>query len=211
MPLDAPGAEKRVTIIVLAGGAATRLPGKLALPVNGEPMLVRVVRALSATGDPCIVSANGLLPAEIAAQLDVPVVYDDRPGEGPLAALASCASAVNTPYFFAAAGDMPGIDAAFVARVVAAAQAAVWPDAIVPAHADGTLEPLAALYKAAPWLAAARIALANGRRNVTAALDGLRTVYYPIVPEDEPALANVNTPRDYESLRSASAARDRRT
>jgi len=211
MPPDAPSAEKRVTVIVLAGGSATRLPGKLALPVNGEPMLVRVVRALSATGAPCIVAANDLLPAEIAAQLRVPIVYDDHPGEGPLAALASSAAAVDTPYFFAAAGDMPGLDAAFVARVLAVAQAEDWPDAVVPAHADATLEPLAALYKTAPWLAAARIALGDGRRNVTAALDGLRTIHYPIEPEDEAALANVNTPSDYESLRSASRVRDRRT
>lgn len=211
MPLDTPGAEKRLTIIVLAGGYATRLPGKLALPVNGEPMLVRVVRALSATGEQCIVAANDLLPAEFTAQLAARIVYDDRPGEGPLAALASAVAKVTTPYFFAAAGDMPGIDAAFVARIVAVAQAADWPDAVIPAHADGTLEPLAALYKAAPWLASARKALAIGRRNVTAALDGLRTVHYPIVPEDEPALANVNTPGDYESLRSAWAARERRT
>jgi molybdopterin-guanine dinucleotide biosynthesis protein A len=207
---DVIGADGRITIIVLAGGSATRLPGKLALPVDGEPMLVCVVRALSATGVPCLVSANAPLPKAIASHISVPIVYDERPGEGPLAALASAAASVQTPFFFAAAGDMPGIDAAFVARVVAAADAAEWPDATIPVHADGTLEPLAALYKVGPWLAAARSALAKGRRNVTAALDGLQTRRYHIVPEDEPALANVNTPDDYERLRRASPVRERR-
>ena len=75
----------------------------------------------------------------------------------------------------------------------------------------GAIEPLAALYKREPWVAAARTALARERRNVSAALDDLRVVYYHIVPEDEPALANVNTPSDYERLRSASNARNGRS
>jgi molybdopterin-guanine dinucleotide biosynthesis protein A len=210
MPLDATGAEARITIVVLAGGNATRLPGKLALPIDGEPMLARVLRALSATGIPCLIAAGARKSDAIAENVGAPVVYDEHPGEGPLAALVSAAAEIGTPFFFAVAGDMPGIDAAFVARIVAAAEAAGWPDAIVPSHADGTIEPLAALYKREPWLAAARAALATYRRNVSAALDGLRVTYYHVVPEDAPALANVNTPSDYERLRSGSHARDRR-
>ncbi|HEY7981436.1 MAG TPA: molybdenum cofactor guanylyltransferase [Candidatus Eremiobacteraceae bacterium] len=208
MPLDATGADARFTIVVLAGGNATRLPGKLALPIDGEPMLARVLHALSATGAPCLVAAGTRIPDAIAADDAVRVVYDEYPGEGPLAALVSAAAAVRTPYFFAVAGDMPGIDAAFIGRVVAAAEAAHWPDAIVPLHPEGTLEPLAALYKREPWVMSARAALAKNRRNVSAALDGLRVAYYQIVPEDEPALANVNTPSDYKRLGSASRARD---
>jgi molybdopterin-guanine dinucleotide biosynthesis protein A len=208
---DATGADPQVTIVVLGGGLATRLPGKLALPIDGVPMLARVLRALSATGAPCLVSANAPLPDDVAALVTVPLVYDDHPGAGPLAALASAASVVTTPYFFAAAGDMPGIDAAFVARVIAAAEKAGWPDATVPIRDDEKLEPLAALYKTGPWLAAARIALAAGRRHVTAALDGLRTIHYRVVPEDEPALANVNTPAEYQQLQDATALRERRT
>jgi molybdopterin-guanine dinucleotide biosynthesis protein A len=211
MRLDASGADAPVTIIVLGGGLATRLPGKLALPVDGLPMLARVLRALSTLGAPCLLAANAPLEDDVAAHITVPIVYDEHPGEGPLAALATAASAVTTPYFFATAGDMPGIDAAFVGRVIAAAEKAGWPDATVPMRDDSSLEPLAALYKVGPWLAAARNALAAGRRNVTAALDGLRTVHYRIVPEDEPALANVNTPADYERLRNTSAAHERST
>src|ERR1700730_12177212 len=123
MPHDATGAEARITIIVLAGGNASRLPGKLALPVDGEPMLARVLRAMSATGAPCLVAAGARLPDALPTSLGVPVVYDEHPGECPLAALSSAASSVHTPFFLAVAGDMPGIDAAFVARIVAAAEA----------------------------------------------------------------------------------------
>src|ERR1700680_1836570 len=99
MRLDATGADARITIVVLAGGNATRLPGKLALPVDGEPMLVRVLRALSATGAPCLIAAGATMPEALAKTLGVPVVHDEHPGEGPLAALASAAAAVHTPFF----------------------------------------------------------------------------------------------------------------
>jgi molybdopterin-guanine dinucleotide biosynthesis protein A len=211
MRLDASGADAPVTIIVLGGGLATRLPGKLALPVDGVPMLARVLRTLSSMGAPCLLAANAPLPDDIAMHISVPIVFDEHPGEGPLAALATAASAVRTPFFFAAAGDMPGIDAAFVTRVMATAEETGWPDATVPMRDDNSLEPLAALYKTGPWLAAARKGLAAGRRNVTAALDGLRIVHYRIVPEDEPALANVNTPADYERQLHTIAANERTT
>src|ERR1700720_2485324 len=104
MPLDAAGAEARITIVVLAGGDATRLPGKLSLPVDGEPMLARVLRVMSATGAPCLVAAGARSPEALGTNFEIPVVYDDRPGEGPLAALASAARAVHTPFFLAVAG-----------------------------------------------------------------------------------------------------------
>jgi molybdopterin-guanine dinucleotide biosynthesis protein A len=196
MPPASPSAEPRVTVIIVAGGEASRLPRKLELPVLGIPMIVRVRQALATVGA-CIVAARVPFARSIAESLDARVVLDDRPGEGPLAALASAVSFVETPYFFAAAGDMPGLDASFVARIVSAAADAAWPDAVVPMWPDGTMEPLAALYAAAPWSAAAAEALRAGRRNVTAALQGLRVVRYPLGTGDEATLANVNTPEDY--------------
>ncbi len=190
-------AEPRLTVIIVAGGEARRLPGKLDLLVEGLPMLLRVRRALASVG-PCIVAAKIPFAQTMASSLDARVVLDDRPGDGPLAALANAAAKVETRYFFAAAGDMPGIDAAYVRRVEGAAESASWPDAVVPAWPDGSLEPLAAIYATAPWLISASAALRKGRRNVTAALDGLKVVHFPVEPGDEAALANVNTPEDYQ-------------
>src|SRR5579862_7970956 len=118
MQLDTRGAEPTVTVIIAAGGEATRLPGKLALPVAGTPMLLRVRRALADAG-PCVIAAKSHLDTEIAASIGARVVLDVQPGQGPLAALAGAAFTVDTPYFFAAAGDMPGLDAAFVRKLVA--------------------------------------------------------------------------------------------
>jgi len=205
MPPASPGAEPRVTVIIVAGGEASRLPRKLELPVLGIPMIVRVRRALAPIGA-CIVAAREPFAQSIAAAIDARVVLDDRPGEGPLAALVTAASFVETPYFFAAAGDMPGLDASFAARIVKAASDASWPDAVVPRWPDGTLEPLAALYATAPWSAAAAAALRAGRRNVTAALHGLRIAHYPLETGDAATLANVNTPEDYRRALASVAA-----
>lgn len=204
MQPGSPGADRSVSVVIAAGGDAKRLPGKLDLPVQGAPMLLRVRRALAPIG-PCIIAARVAFDAATASSLDARIVIDRHPGEGPLAALADAAAMVETEYFFAAAGDMPHIDAAFARRLLSAAASASWPDAVVPAWPDGTMEPLAALYATAPWSAAARAALRAGRRNVTAALSGLRVERYRIGPGDEAALANVNTPEDYRRALSRTA------
>jgi molybdopterin-guanine dinucleotide biosynthesis protein A len=191
----------RITIVLLAGGLATRLPGKLTLPVGGEPMLVRVYRRLTSVHRPCIVSARAPLDASLGSSIPAPVVVDEYDDAGPLGGLVSAAAHVRTPLFFAAAGDLPGIDADFVDaldrefdRLAAAGHV---PEAVVPAWPDGKLEPLAALYDVKAFERAGRHALEAGRRRVTAALDGMRVARYAIGPEDEARLANVNTPDDY--------------
>lgn len=197
----------RTTVVLLAGGLATRLPGKLYLPVGGEAMLVRLHRRLAEGGRPCIVSARGPLRPDVSARLACTVVFDDYPDGGPLGGLASAAARVATPLLFAAGGDVVNLDAAFVDRLEreydAADRCAGGVDAVLPTWPDGKVEPLAALYAKEAFLRGARAALAAGRKRVTAALEGLRIRPYTVRPEDEALLANVNTPQDYERLRDS--------
>jgi molybdopterin-guanine dinucleotide biosynthesis protein A len=187
--------------VLLAGGLATRLPGKLTMPVGGEPMLVRVYRRLTSLGRTCIISSRAPLEAALASSIAAPVVVDEYEDAGPLGGLVSAATRVRTPLFFAAAGDLPNIEAAFVDelereydRLVSAGDT---PEAIVPTWPDGKREPLAALYDAGAFARAGRRALESGRRRVTAALDDMRVAAFAVMPEDEARLANVNTPDDY--------------
>jgi molybdopterin-guanine dinucleotide biosynthesis protein A len=193
----------RVTVVLLAGGAATRLPGKLGLPIAGEPMLARAYRRLTEGGRPCIVSARAPLEPRLAALIPAPVVLDEFDDAGPLGGLVSAAASVRTPLLFAAAGDLPQIGAAFVDaledeydRLCTAGDA---PEALVPTWPSGRSEPLAALYDARALARAGRLALHAGTRKVMTALDGLRLARYAVRAEDEPALANVNSPADYET------------
>jgi molybdopterin-guanine dinucleotide biosynthesis protein A len=195
----------RVTVVLLAGGPATRLPGKLALDIDGEPMLARVYRQLTSTGWPCVISARAPLSTRMQGDAPYQVALDDVPDGGPLVGLRNAAALVRTPLLFAAAADLPNLSVAFASRLLAAFDAAGprAPQAVLPTWPDGKVEPLAALYDTAAYAHGAAAALAAGRRKVTAALDGLEVLAYPVRPEDEDALLNVNTPQDYERLRAS--------
>lgn len=195
----------RTTIVLLAGGAATRLPGKLSLPIDGESMLARVYRRVVAGRRPCIVSARVPLEIDVARTIPAPVALDDRGDAGPLGGLVTAASMVSTPLLFAAAGDLPGLDAAFVDDLEAefdrASIEGIVPEAVVPRWTDGRLEPLAALYDARAVASAGASALEAGRRRVSAALDVLRVRHFTVRLQDEPRLVNVNTKTEFDAYR----------
>jgi molybdopterin-guanine dinucleotide biosynthesis protein A len=192
-----------IGVCILAGGEATRLPGKLFLAAGDVPMLVRVYRNVS-PGRETWISAKGALPAEIDAALAVPMVVDRWTRRGPLSGLLSTMSEMRTEWVFACAGDAPFVDAAFVGRL--AAHVVPELEAVVPAHDEmgRRIEPLAALYRREAFLREGLPVLLGGEGALRLVIDRLRTKFVP-VPEDERALANVNTPQDYAALRPALA------
>jgi molybdopterin-guanine dinucleotide biosynthesis protein A len=192
-----------VTVIILAGGEATRLPGKLYLDTGDMPMLVRVFRNVTA-GYPAVISCKGPLPPPIAAQIDVPAVVDRWPLRGPLSGLLSTMSEVRTPYVFACAGDAPFIDAAFVDMLARRRRPA--DEAIVPRRTDDgrvRIEPLAALYDREAFLREGLPVLLAGDGALRLVIDRLRTRYIDV--DDARPFTNVNTPDDYAALRGVLA------
>ena len=81
-----PGPDAGTGVVILAGGEATRLPGKLELDAGGLPLIVRVLQNVRAAG-PVYVSANRSFPPEIDMALHCPIVVDRHPGRGPLSGL----------------------------------------------------------------------------------------------------------------------------
>lgn len=200
--------KNAVTIVLLAGGRSTRLPGKLELAIGGEFMLVKVFRQLTSTGRPCVISVREPLGARIRQRLQAPTVNDAYQDGGPLGGLASAAAHVRTPLLFAAAGDLPNIDAGAIdaveRRYLEAARASgPGPDAVLPRHGDGEVEPLAALYDTAALLRNATQLLARGQKKITQALEGLRLTYYDIPEAEEHKYLNINTAADLASLRNS--------
>jgi molybdopterin-guanine dinucleotide biosynthesis protein A len=189
-------------ICILAGGEATRLPGKLALEVGDVPMLVRVYRNVS-PGRETWLSTKGALPDAIASLIDAPQVVDRWPMRGPLSGLLSTFSAMRAEWVFAVAGDAPFVDAAFVDRLESHATPQY--DAIVPMHEDrgSRIEPLAALYRREAFLREGMPVLLGGDGALRLVIDRLRTRFIPV--RDERAFANVNTPDDYAKLRETLA------
>ena len=196
--------DRHPTVVLLAGGLATRLPGKLMLDVGGEAMLLRAFRRLTASGWPCVVSARPALAPQIQAVFAghgaIEIALDELEDGGPLEGLRSALRLVRTPLAFAAAADIPSLSAAFAQQLLAAYSAAPQPkpSAVLPTWPDGKVEPLAALYDAGEVARGAEAALRAGRRKVTAALDGLEVLAYPVTAADAAVLQNINTPADYE-------------
>lgn len=182
-------------VVILAGGQASRLPGKLELDAGGLPLVVRVYRNVRETG-PVYVCAAGGFPREIDRALECPIIVDRWPRHGPLAALYGVLGQVREPRVFVVAGDAPFVDGA-VARELAQA----WEpgaQAVVPVNREGRLEPLCALYDRVALLEAARAVLAQGSGGVAAAVE--RLLAKRVRLSNERVFANVNTAADRRIL-----------
>jgi len=186
-------------VIVLAGGEATRLPGKLALDAGNMPMLARVFHNVSA-GRTTTLSCKAALPYELDRFIDAPVVIDRWPLRGPLSGLISTMSEVRTPFVFAVAGDAPFVDAAFIDRLEALLQPG--DEALVPyrtVEGKRQIEPLAAIYDRAAFVREGLPILLSGNGALRSVIDRLNARFVEI--DDERVFANVNTPADYDAVR----------
>jgi molybdopterin-guanine dinucleotide biosynthesis protein A len=180
----------------LAGGEATRLPGKLQLAAGDVPMIVRVYRNVAARRE-TFISCKGTFPAAVDALLPCPMVVDRWPLRGPLAGILSTMQMMRSRYVFAVAGDAPFIDGSFIEWLARHVQPG--DEAVVPQH-DGRLEPLAAIYDRHAFGRIGTPLLLAGKGALKCVIDGMRTRYVPIAGEQR-VFANVNTPAEYAAVR----------
>lgn len=176
-------------VVLLAGGAASRLPGKLERVVGGKPLILHTFEALHRLGWPTYVAVSRRHSPTMLSALRATPIYDAWPSRGPLWAFLDACTQIEAERVFAVAADLPQIDAAVPQRL-----AAVWQsgdEAVVPQHAGG-VEPLAALYERAALLRAAR-SLSPRQRAMRDVLAALRVRYEPMDPR---YFTNVNTPDD---------------
>ncbi|MBV9263294.1 MAG: molybdenum cofactor guanylyltransferase [Candidatus Eremiobacteraeota bacterium] len=177
-------------ILLLAGGAARRFPGKLMHRVDGVPMLLRTYEALKTTGRHVWILADGPLPSGVDASIDAPLLIDRVPHRGPLPAVCDACRAVRCDYVFVAAADMPDLPGSIVERLAEARRPA--DEAVVPVH-DGSIEPLAALYRRSAVLDAWPALRHSAKPSMHALIERLATRFVPL-----PAayFTNVNRPGD---------------
>jgi molybdopterin-guanine dinucleotide biosynthesis protein A len=188
------------TGVVLAGGRSRRMGAdKAALPIEGEPLLRRVVGRLRLALPAVLVVG----PAELALLVPgVRVVLDSRPGMGPLAGLEAAFAASETPRAFVVACDMPFV-APVLVRAMAdyAAAKAQDADAVVLRSGEG-VEPLHAVYSAT-CLPIVTELLDAGTRSLHELLVRLHVVEFPageatrLDPSGLSAF-NANTPTEWE-------------
>ncbi|MFY9779034.1 MAG: molybdenum cofactor guanylyltransferase [Candidatus Baltobacteraceae bacterium] len=189
-----------IGVLILGGGEATRLPGKLELEAGDLPLLARVARN-TAGGRETFVACKGSFPPALDALVPGTAVVDRWSRRGPLAGLLTTMSRMHARFVFAVAGDAPLIDARFIEALAGSLREG--DEAIVPRHSrDGKaqLEPLAALYDRLAFLREGLPVLRSGRGRLDLVIARLRARFVEVA--DARIFANVNTPADYAALRA---------
>lgn len=176
---------------VLAGGVGRRMGRRkdsLPLP-GGRSMLETVAAALAGTCRDVVVVGD--------AETVMTRIEDLRTGHGPLGGIeALLASNLDTHYLVCPC-DLPMVTAAVLRRLTVATGAVA-----TVFHVDGEPDfwPLPARISAGA-LALVRSHLDGGRRAVHDLVRALDPNVIALPREESKALANVNTPSDYEALR----------
>ncbi len=179
-----------VATVILAGGRATRFPGKLEAEVDGEPLLLRVYEHVREAA-PVIIAGRGSFSSALDERLTCPIVIDRRPDRGPLGGIVTAAGTVHAARIFVVAGDAPNVTTAVLHALDDAWETG--DEAAVPIHGTQA-EPLAALYDRMALLREGGALLAERESaSMHALLDRLRTRRVPL---DAAFFTNVNTADD---------------
>ena len=188
--------------VILCGGESTRMGRpKATLPFGSECMLQRVVRLVATVADPIVVVTA---PGQTLPRLpeSVAVAEDAVRGRGPLQGLAAGLAAFpdHVELVYATATDVPFLKPAWISTLVALAPGN---DLVIP-YLNGHYQPLAAVYRRAPALAAIQTLLRDDRLRPVFLTEILatRTVLAGDLKDVDPefsTLRNLNTPDEYRT------------
>jgi molybdopterin-guanine dinucleotide biosynthesis protein A len=194
---DAPDA-RRPSGLIFAGGRATRLGGlnKALLEVGGTPIVERILNSLHPLVSECVVLTND---ASLAERPRVRLVYDPTPHAGVLPALAAGLRAAQGKLALTVACDMPFVSSDLFEHLLEIQRDAD-ADVVIPRTA-GFLEPMHAVYRCAPVVAAIDAALARGEQRMISYFQDVRVCEvderdWRTASPDGRAFFNVNTPED---------------
>jgi len=203
---------------VIAGGQSTRMGrDKALLPLDGAPLVARAVDLLRGLGLSARICGSRPDLVRFAE-----VVPDNFPQSGPLAGIEAALAASDTELNLFLPVDLPLLPAAFLRWMAARAEGSQ-AAATIPVVGDRP-QPLCAVYSRR-LLAGIRHSLAAGdckvmtgiqaaagalgepidRFNVELVAASRGTGEWPASPPVQDWFRNVNTPADYERLRSAAA------
>jgi molybdenum cofactor guanylyltransferase len=189
-----------VSAFLLAGGESRRMGrDKALLPVGGQPLLLHLAQSAAPVVNSIAVIAPPGRYEALCEPLGLVVLPDLRPGSGPLAGIEAALARSQSDWNLILACDMPFVDSAWLATLVAAALGQ-HADVLCVASALGTEEapqpsPLCACWHKDALPAVSR-ALDQGQRRVRDLLPVLNTRYlFPVQPR---LLANWNSPTDVD-------------
>lgn len=159
--------------LVVAGGYSTRfgLAEKPLVPIDGERMLVRVVRALDRVADDVVIDcrADQVEPFRNALEtvaVEPSFAVDEQPDGGPIAGLANGLAAIDDDEIAVLSCDRPGVTPGVLDRLRSRRRREDL-DVAVPTI-DGHVQPLCGVYRTEGIREAVDEALATGERRLCA-------------------------------------------
>ena len=190
--------RRRATAVVLAGGRSRRMGrDKALLEVDGRPLIQRIVDRLRPHFERVVVSADD---AAKYAFLDLEVIPDQDPDQGPMMAIASTLLRSPHDLNFYVPCDLPDIPLRLMARLLRHGRTGGGADIVVPITPKGRYEPLFAVYRKTALPVIERH-LAAGERKIIQVYEDCSTVTVPL--QGAAGLENVNTMADYLRLPGA--------
>ncbi len=175
--------------------------------LNNKPLIQHTIDRASSIADEIIVAARDEKQGE-QIEHKIPqkiiLVFDSLKDAGPLAGLLSGLESASFSLSLVIGCDMP-----FVSRDVAKFLfeiASTGYDAVVPRWGNGLVEPLHAVYRKKPMLAAIKEATGKGERRIFDVLSRLKNIYFVSVKEIkeiDPSLKtfiNINTPEELNKI-----------
>jgi len=198
------------TTLILAGGQGTRIGGeKLALAVDSELLLSRVVRRIISFSEEILLSVTtSQIPyvssvlSGIISQYGIRVVQDSIPMRaGPLLGIVSGLEASSSEWVFVCACDMPVISEAAVRTLWKSGDKS---SSVIVPFIDGFYQPLHAFYNRS-CLPEARKLLQEGRRKTTALYDKVHVSpvddgCFSHLPAYRRSFENINSMADIERM-----------
>jgi molybdopterin-guanine dinucleotide biosynthesis protein A len=205
-------------VIVLAGGSAVRMGGtdKLALAVDGTPMLVSVAQAAAAAGTRRLILVGPPRPGPIhdaltalaARQIGSLVWVQEEPaGIGPLAGLRRGLAEATAPWLVLLAADLPFLSAAHLTDLLMAAQRPAKDlDGVVSADATGHLQWLTSCWRTGALRSALAAYTGDSLGGVLGPMNSATIRLAPTAGAPPPWL-DCDTPEDLATARHASTER----
>jgi len=182
-------AGKPLGAIVLAGGESRRMKeNKAFLPVLGKTLIQHILDQIDSHFGEILISTSR--PGEFD-HLGYPVILDDMPGDGPMAAIQSALKSARFEKNFVIACDIPDINLDFLSKLVVSAVSC---EIVVPVSPKKKYEPLFAVYSKSIVPKIEKL-LDKGERPLLPLFDLCRTKFVQLGCNHW--LKNLNTREDY--------------
>jgi molybdopterin-guanine dinucleotide biosynthesis protein A len=189
--------------VIVAGGRSVRMGGteKTVADVAGTPLIRRVANRLCVVTDELIVNCREEQRGPIAGalgEIEYRFATDAVPDRGPVAGIETGLEAAGAEYSAVVAADMPFLDADLIRYLF---ERAADREAAVPRPGEW-FEPLHAVYKTSPSIAACERALEGGNPRI---IEPLSTLDRVVVDREEllehgslDSFESIDTPEDVE-------------